>query len=377
MRIFRVFVVLLALLWGWTAQAQEQSIVFETTSYRQVFVYVGPSITYPQQVDILNPGVPVQVVERNSIGNWVRVQRWADGELMMDGWILSGYLNSVPELQYGDLPVTSLPDAAPENVNSPSLATLYQQPVIPTLSAAIREVFERGQAAGNHADVITKVGDSLSASVSYITIFSEDGYALGPYGYLEPTLLYYRDSTAGESIAAQIGMSTYVVFDPFWATDERCEPNESPLACEYRVKQPSVAFILFGPNDVRSMTETEYHEQMRMIIEETLAAGIIPVLMTFSAHPDAELYWQAINFNIELVRLTDEYEVPLINLWAAVQPLPEYGLDEDRIHLAPSGFTVLKYDTGHEAFYGISLQNLLVLRTLDEIRLSLGLDENP
>jgi hypothetical protein len=368
---FLVFFIFLCLLIT-TSYAQDSPMI--ATAYRQTFVHAGPNITY-LETDVLNAGIPVEVVERNSLGNWLRVQRSDNGIRVMDGWILSAYLNNTPELQYGDLPISNLADAAPENVESQTLAEIYAQPLIPTISPAMLEVYTHGQELGNHANVVTKVGDSLSASNQYINIFEAEAYNLGAYSYLEETFLFYRDNTDRESIAAQIGMSTYVVFDPLWAADERCEANESPLACEYRLTKPSVAFILFGPNDVRSMTETEYHEQMRLIVEETITAGIIPVLFTFSAHPDDNLYWQAMNFNVELLHVASEYEVPLINLWAAAQVLPDYGLDDDHIHLTHSGFDVLKYDTGHESFYGTSLQNLLVLRCLYEIQETLGENE--
>jgi hypothetical protein len=63
-----------------------------------------------------------------------------------------------------------------------------------------------------------------------------------------------------------------------------------------------------------------------------------------------------------------------MNLWAAARALPEYGLDEDRVHLKHSGFERLKFDTGHETWYGVSLQNLLAIRTLDEIRRALKME---
>ena len=371
-RIFCLFFLLGFIL---TVQAQEADSALITDAYRQVLLYEGPGITY-REAGLLYPGVAVQIVERNAIGNWLHIERIADNQVMQDGWLLSAYLNLSPELHFSDVPVnTALADAAPENVTSQSMAELYKLPVIPIISDAMIAVFEHGQTLGNHPQVITKIGDSLSKSEQYIDIFSADTYVLGAYDYLEATLLYYRDSTAEESVAAQIGLTTYVVFDPFWATDKRCEANESPLHCEYRLRRPAVAFILFGPNDVRHMTDGEFEGQMRQLIDETVAEGIIPVLSTFSVHPDDALFWQAINFNLRIKKLSEEYEIPAINLWAAAQPLPDYGLDEDHIHLLPTGFSFLKYDSGLESFSGISLQNLLVLRTLYEIRLKLGIED--
>ena len=353
----------------------QQNTGHETTAYRQVLVYDGPGITY-LAIDVLNPGIPATIIERNGLGNWVRVQRYHEGQVVMDGWVITGYLNYLPDLQLGAIPVTTtLPDANLDTLSSQSLAELYTMPIVPTLSDAMIAVFQTGQTLGNRSNVITKVGDSLSASEQYINIFSEDEYELGSYGYLEPTLKYYADSTTADSVASRIGMTSYAIFDPFWADKDVCEASESPLECEFRLRRPGIAFILFGPNDVRHMTDDEFAEQMSLLVEETMQAGVIPVLFTFSAHPAEQFYWQSINFNLRIKAIAETYQVPAINLWAAVQHLPEYGLDEDLIHLKHSGFNFLKYDTGHEAFYGISLQNLLVLRTLHEIRLTLQLED--
>ncbi len=351
---------------------------YETTAYRRLIVYAGPGETHPQ-VDFLNAGVPVQIIERNHTGNWVRVIRTTeDGTVAMDGWVISAFLNQDENLKYSQIPVNrSLPDHIPDNVqDGESVAELYSLPIMPEVSDEMIEIYKRGQFLGNHSNVITKVGDSLSASDKYITIFAGEDYDLGPYDYLEDTLNYYSASVSGTNVASRIGLSTYVVFDPLWADKELCLPNESPLDCEYRIKQPSVAFILFGPNDVRSMTETEYGEQMRMIVDATLERGIIPVVFTFSADPDVELWWQSVNFNREIMAIADEYKIPVINLFVATRLLPDYGLDVDGIHLAHSGYFYLKLSNGDEAFYGVTLQNLLALRMLDEIRKTVGIDIN-
>ena len=349
---------------------------YETTAYRRLIVYAGPGETHPQ-ADILNPGVPVKIVERNHTGNWVRVIRTTeDGTVVMDGWVISAFLNQDENLKYSQIPVNrSLPDHVPDTIqDGVSIAELYSLPVMPELSDEMIEIYKRGQFLGNHSNVITKVGDSLSASDKYLTVFAQPDYDLGPYDYLEDTLNFYSASVSGTNVASRIGLSTYVVFDPLWADKDLCQPNESPLDCEYRIKQPSVSFILFGPNDVRSMTETEYGEQMRLIVEATLERGIIPVVFTFSADPDVELWWQSINFNRELMTIAEEYKIPVINLWVATRLLPEYGLDVDGIHLAHSGYFYLKLSNGDEAFYGVTLQNLLALRMLDEIRKTVGID---
>lgn len=340
-----------------------------TTAYQQVVVYAGPGTTFTQN-SLLNPGVEATIVERNHLGNWLRLIRTdPKGLVVMDGWVVSAYLNLDPALDFGDVPVNSeVADADPATMDSRSLQQLYAAPVIPTISPAMREVFQKGQELGNDPRGVTKIGDSLIANPMYLTPMSEPEYDLGPYDYLADTIAYFGPSTAVESAAARIGLGSYVVFDPMWADKERCGAGESPLICEYRLKQPSVALIMFGPNDVKHMAADKYEEQMRRIVEETLSRGIIPVLFTFSYDPNRELWWQSVGLNLALIEVAADYEIPLVNLWAAARILPDYGLDIDHLHMKNSGFLYLKFSGGNEAFYGVTLQNLLAVRVLDEIR---------
>jgi len=347
----------------------------ETTAYREVVVYAGPGGSY-QQLSKLNPGLPITIIERNHTGMWVHIARKTeDGKVVQEGWVISGFLNRDASLHFSDVPVNvTVADADPTTVKSKSMASLFAVPVIPAISDAMVKVYQEGLQLGNASNSITKVGDSLVANVQYLRPMSNSRRELGPYDYLADTIDYYGASMAMDSVAARLGMSTYGIVDPFWADKTRCQPAETPLDCEYRIKKPSVAFIMFGPNDVRSMTEDKYAGQMRHIIEDSLKHGVIPVISTFSTDPTEEFFWQSINFNLQLVSLAQEYQIPLINLWAAARDLPEYGLDIDKVHLKVNGLDYLKYDTGYEAFYGVSLHNLLVICTLDDIRHKLGIE---
>jgi hypothetical protein len=125
---------------------------------------------------------------------------------------------------------------------------------------------------------------------------------------------------------------------------------------------------MFGPNDIRALNSERYREQMARLVEESLAAGVIPVLTTFSSsEEDADLRAQAIRFNLIIVEIAGQYQVPLINLWAAAQILPNYGIGDDGVHMTVGGGRV-NFTEGQEARYGVSLQNLLVLYTLDTLR---------
>ncbi len=340
--------------------------------YQEVFVFAGPGDSH-RELTVLPAGVEVRIIERNNIGSWVRIQQTRDdGRVMVDGWVLSGYLTLDERLRFSEVPVNDeVPQSDRIKQQYLSVAELYEVPVIPRVSEAMREVYVRGQWLGNQSNVITKVGDSVAANDLYLTPMHLDNYELGAYDYLAGTIEFFGDSLAEESVAARVGMTTYVVFDPLWADKDVCRANESPLDCEYRLKKPSVAMIFFGGNDVRHMTDEDFDGQMRQLVEESLASGVIPVLSTFSCDPDAPLWWQSINFNLRLRDIAAEYEVPLINLWAAARILPDYGLEQDRVHMKNSGWDHIKFTKGNEAFYGTTLQNLLAIRMLDEIRRTL------
>jgi hypothetical protein len=338
-----------------------------TTAYQQVVVYAGPGTTY-QQNNLLNPGIPAQIVERNRAGTWLRLKRMADGNLVMDGWVLARFLNLNPLLKFSAVPVnTDVPDADPSTVDSQSLQALYAAPVLPTISDAMRDVFQRGQELGNNPRAVTKLGDSLVANELYLLPMSQSDVDLGPYDYLADTVKYFGPS-ARESMAARVGLTTYVIFDPFWANKEFCQPGESPLDCELRRQKPSVALIMFGPNDLKAMDTKQYGTNMRQLVSTLLDKGVIPVLFMFSYDPNRPLWWQSVEFNQQLIDIGAQYDVPVVNLWEAARVLPEYGLEVDHLHLKNAGVLNLKFSKDKVGESGVMLYNLLSVCVLDDIR---------
>jgi len=342
----------------------------------EAIIYAGPGQTH-YQVNRVQWQDDITIIERNPVGDWlyVHIERGNAG-MEIEGWVQTGRMILDESVEFSEIPVNfEATHFDPENMDSRTEAELYAYPIVPTdISPAMREIFERGQAMGNHADVVTKVGDSVSSNAVFVGAMAEPEYELGPYDYLEDTVRFFGEGTDVPSVASQVGLSSIAVFDSIFASAEWCAPDETPLACEYRNRQPSIAVVLFGPNDVRSMDADRYAEQMTRIVEESLERGIIPVLLTFSVHPEDGLWWQSLDLNLAVAEVANEYEVPLINFWAASRILPDFGLEIDQIHLSPSGYRKLIYTTGHEAYYGLSYLNLLTVYTLDLLRRELAMD---
>jgi len=67
---------------------------------------------------------------------------------------------------------------------------------------------------------------------------------------------------------------------------------------------------------------------MRKIIEYSIEQGVIPILTTKADNKEEDG-----SINATIARLALEYQVPLWNFYAAVDPLANNGLQEDMAHL--------------------------------------------
>jgi hypothetical protein len=183
---------------------------------------------------------------------------------------------------------------------------------------------------------------------------------------LAPTISYFKGSYSRVSSAAVGGFSTTKVLDP--ALDRgACNGGETPLACEYRVNKPSVALILLGTGDQHSWQGFE--ARYRTIIEYTIKQGIVPVLMTKADDLESKEDTAPVGFTNDTIRrLALEYDIPLLDLRKAVEPLPNFGCGPDGFHYnsPPDGQTTT-FDAAH-LIYGFNMRNLTALQALDALR---------
>jgi len=232
------------------------------------------------------------------------------------------------------------------------------------------EIFARGQELGRDPQAVVKMGDCNSISHFFLSPLSAEvsSYELGPYAHLQTTIDYFDESLDRESVAADVGFNAFSVLSSFWADDEVCDPNESPLACEYRIQNPAVAVIMFGTNDLYALNTEDYETAIRTIVEASIDEGVIPVLSTFPNNPEiSDQAYNALRFNAIIVELASEYDIPLMNFWKMSQSLPDHGIAADNAHLTVSGATV-SFANGGEMRWGFTARNLLTLHTLDELR---------
>ncbi len=297
-----------------------------------------------QRAASLFKGQAYAVTGRTADNLWVRLDI---SGLIAEAWVpvsfgtLAGDLAHVPvtvpsvlnPAALGGTPVpTTVPGTTPITttaVATPLPAGAYFPtglPVIPTISQTARDIYQRGLALGNNPHAFSKIGDCQSVVPYFLASFDYGNYNLGPYADLQATLDQFSGAWARESIATNRGFNVATVFVPLWADPKRCLRNESPLVCELRLNRPSFALITM--ETWWGGDASGYESYLRRIIEYAIARGTVPILGTKADNIEGNG-----SINGVIVKLAQEYDVPLWNFWAAVQPLPNHGLHPDGFHL--------------------------------------------
>lgn len=277
-------------------------------------------------------------------------------------------------------PRPTLPALGSFDVTTVQNIRLEDYAVVPeTVSTEMQAVYQAGLAQGLRPNVFSKLGDCMTENEFFLAPFSDGDFDLGAYSSLGETLKHFagtsartgqdwpQDSFATIGLAAAGGFNIVGPFDVTWANPEWCEGSENPLACEYRVAQPSFAVIMFGTNDVQYTEAATYDYYLRSVVDETLRRNIVPLLSTFPTRPEDEAKSKLLNQIV--IKVAQDYAVPLMNLNRALEPLPHHGVDPNntiRLSVPPDG----RVDVFSEANlqYGFTVRNLVTLQALDAVR---------
>ena len=246
----------------------------------------------------------------------------------------------------------------PSTLNDIPVADLLYLP--PPVQDNVRQIMQRGLAAGRDLQRFSKLGDSLIATPHSFTVFDSGGYDLGPFAHLDDAIGFYSGSFARYGVAVKPGLHSYAVFDPLWANKEWCLANESPLECELRLNNPGLMLIFLGTNDA-GYTKG-FTANLQRLVETLTAAGVVPVLATKADRfegPDN-------SNNLALRALAADYQLPLWDFDRLAETLPQHGLGEDGVHLStfPSG----DYSDSVAYERGYAMHNLLGLLMLADLR---------
>ncbi|MBN1680463.1 MAG: SGNH/GDSL hydrolase family protein [Anaerolineae bacterium] len=416
-----LFVVTLALVLGTSARAlpvTAQDGPDAYTSY-QINMRTGPGVNF-DVVHVLPPSTGVIFEARNADMSWL-LGHTEDGSAR--GWVSSLYMEyrlgfSAVHLPVSDevlgAPAAPAPEVqsesqdapAPENAAAPDPAVpanpsgdasvalaasaLASMPVVPAIGSRVQQIFAYGQTLGNNPRVFIEVGECNTLAQTYLTPFGQGAYNLGAYGQLQAAIDFFSVPPVGgvansflhKGAAMSTGMTCQAVIDVAMSNPQLCPAGTSPLECEIQRTRPGVMLVMLGLYDVYWLTPALYEQGMRRILDTAINNGVIPVLATFptcggdvSEWPNARATREANReaFNLIVVRLAQEYGVPVMNLWRATQSLPGCGLkvNGDFQHLSESGDRSRWASfNGDEYQWGFTMWNLVTLQTLDQLRIN-------
>jgi hypothetical protein len=268
-----------------------------------------------------------------------------------------------PIIEATDLPATeSLPPTVTATPRPPLEEGAWMtMPAVPvTVSDAMRAVYRRGLELGNDPTHFSVIGDCQNVSSYFMAVFEKPGeFSLGEqYAYLQPTIDYYQGSFSRKSLAVKGGFNVAAILSPLRADPKSCNPNESPLDCELRTWKPSVVFVSME-TWWSEKPEQEYDKYMRRVIERILETGAVPIIATKADNLEGNH-----GINATIAQIGYDYDLPLWNFWAAVQPLPNHGLSSDHFHLT---FARNFFDDPVRMKSAWPWRNLTALQTLDVV----------
>ena len=228
----------------------------------------------------------------------------------------------------------------------------------------MRDVYRLGLQLGNDPTHFSVIGDCQNVSSYFLAVFEKpDEYSLGEqYAYLQPTIDHYQGSYSHVSVAVKGGFNVAAILSPLRADPKVCNPNESPLDCELRLWKPSVVFVSME-TWWSEKPEEEYDKYMRRVIERILETGAVPIIATKADNLEGDH-----GINTTIAQIAYDYDIPLWNFWAAVQPLADKGLSPDGFHLT---FGRNFFDDPKRMQNAWPWRNLTALQTLDVVRKSL------
>lgn len=206
-------------------------------------------------------------------------------------------------------------------------------PVVPPVTQRAIEIYRLGRELGRDPHSFSKIGDCQGIREVLMGLYDVPGvYAFGAGdAHLQAAVDWFRGSFNRNGLALMGGFNAPAILDPARADPDYCLPGETPIACEFRIHNPSFVIISleFWYTD---RNPENYTAAMRQIIEYSMANGVVPILATKADNSEGDH-----SINLATARLAAEYNLPLWNFWRAAQPLPYHGLDptrDDGFHIA-------------------------------------------
>ena len=246
----------------------------------------------------------------------------------------------------------------PTNISTTLVYTLEEMHVVPVMTENAKEIFLKGLNAGRISNRFSKIGDCQNSTTYFIASFDTGEYDLGEYQHLQEAIDWFAGSYSRESIAVRGGLNAAAAMNSLFADKDYCEPSEGSVQCELREWNPS--FVLINEEEwwPGKGGHEKYEVYLRAIIEYCISQNVVPILSTKTDNIDGEGH----PINNIIVKLAEEFDIPLWNLWRAEQEVVNNGISSepgDEFHLSHGR----RYDFSQETNYsGWQTRNFTALQ---------------
>jgi hypothetical protein len=197
-------------------------------------------------------------------------------------------------------------------------------PVLPVeISDEMRRLYQAGLRKGTNPRAFSVIGDCQTFPEVFLGVFDTNLRVLSLLpGPLRETTRNFSGSFSRPSPTVRDGLTAGAVLWNEWAKSYQrgqvCQPNETPLACELRINNPSIVFIHIGTH-----WEARNVRYLTLMIEQIKEHGAVPVMVTKADNREKDE-----RINLQSVQVAHEQGIPVWNFWAAVQHTPNQGLQD-------------------------------------------------
>jgi hypothetical protein len=280
-----------------------------------------PLLSAPRQTPVF-AGEQHTALARTADNQWIQLDA---------GWLL---------VQYGafDGDLAALPVVVAPSKSTAKQTRLAMPKWITPISSSAKKMVAM-KAPNKDPNAFTVIGDCNSVPEAFAGRLAMGLFDASSVPQFAPAIERFTASFPRTSVAAFAGFNSASVLDPQWANPQMCQPGEGPLDCELRRSRASIAFVALGTGD--QFTWKDFEQNYRAVIERLLSKSVLPVLVTKADDLESQQGGAPAGFiNDTVRRLGREYDVPVIDFWAATRSLPDYGMrweGNENFHMSAAG----------------------------------------
>ena len=179
-------------------------------------------------------------------------------------------------------------------------------PELPIVTQRARQIYQLGLSLGNDPHAFSVFGDCQSEPDVFMGIFDSDPALVAKLpSNLQETVAWFAGSFNRESPTVKGGTTAGALMYPPWHDNKyTCTAYETPIQCELRIHKPAFVIIHVGTH-----YESRNDLYMRKVLDQVIAAGVVPILATKADNDEVDHHVDA-----EYARLAVEYNHPFLEL---------------------------------------------------------------